>query len=155
MREVKAQTRVLKSHLEQRRKRPLEWTEPPATWLVRQSANCFSTCRIQADGKTPDQRRTRKRWRRHAVEFGEKAAFLLVAAKREGRLTCDAERMVDGIFRWSSRAHWRVIVLLRAWTAERHESSVEDRGPTVRQRVHPKVPRSSVDAQWRGAGRDG
>ena len=42
VREIKAQTRVLKSHLEQRLGRPLEWTEPLATWLVRHAANCLS-----------------------------------------------------------------------------------------------------------------
>ena len=98
MREVKAQTRVLKSHLEERLKRQLEWSEPLATWLVRHSANCLSKYRIQNDGKTPDQRRTGKRWRRQVVEFGEKAAFLPVAARREGRVAGDAERMMDGIF---------------------------------------------------------
>ena len=36
--------------------------------------------------------------RRQAVEFGEKAAFLPVAARREGRVAGDAERMMDGIF---------------------------------------------------------
>ena len=35
VREVKAQTRVLKSHLEERLKRQLDWSEPLATWLVR------------------------------------------------------------------------------------------------------------------------
>ena len=58
-------------------KRQLDWSEPLATWLV---ANCLSRYRIQTDGKTPDQRRTGKRWRRQADEFGEKAAFLPVAA---------------------------------------------------------------------------
>ena len=61
VREVKAQTRVLKSHLEERLMRQLEWSEPLATWLVRHSANCLSRYRIQADVKTPDQRRTGKR----------------------------------------------------------------------------------------------
>ena len=42
--------------------------------------------------------RTGKRWRRQLVEFGEKAAFLPVAARREGRVAGDAERMMDGIF---------------------------------------------------------
>ena len=32
------------------------------------------------------------------VEFGEKAAFPPVAARREGRVAGDAERMMDGIF---------------------------------------------------------
>ena len=48
--------------------------------------------------ETPDQRRTGKRWRRQVVEFGEKAAFLPVAARCEGRVAGDAERMMDGIF---------------------------------------------------------
>ena len=46
VREVKAQTRVLKSHLEERLKRQLGWSEPLATWLVRHSANCLSRHRI-------------------------------------------------------------------------------------------------------------
>ena len=45
-----------------------------------------------------DQRRTGKRWRRQAVEFGVRASFLPVAARREGRVAGDVERMVDGIF---------------------------------------------------------
>ena len=98
VREVKAQTRVVKSHLEERLKRQLDGSEPLGTWLVRHSANCLSRYRIQNDGKTPDQRRTGKRWRRQVVEFGEKAAFLPVAARREGRVAGDAERMMDGIF---------------------------------------------------------
>ena len=98
VREVKAQTRVLKSHLEERLKRQLDWSEPLATWLVPHSANCLSRYRIQNDGKTPDQRRTGKRWRRQVVELGEKAALPPVAARREGRVAGDAERMMDGIF---------------------------------------------------------
>ena len=58
----------------------------------------MSRYRIQNDGKTPDQRRTGKRWRRQVVEFREKAAFLPVAARREGRVAGDAERKMDGIF---------------------------------------------------------
>ena len=98
VREVKAQTRVLKSHLEERLMRQLDWSEPLATWLVRHSANCLSRYRIQADGKTPDQLLTGNRWRRQAVEFGEKTVLLLVAARREGRVAGDADTMMDGIF---------------------------------------------------------
>ena len=40
----------------------------------------------------------------------------------------------DGLnLRWSSRAHWRIVVPFRAWIAERYESSVENRRPTVGQ----------------------
>ena len=49
VREIKAQTRVLKSHLEERLKRQLDWSEPLATWLFRHSANCLSRYRSQAD----------------------------------------------------------------------------------------------------------
>ena len=41
------QTRVLKSRLEERLKRQLDWSEPLATWLVRHSANCLLRFRIQ------------------------------------------------------------------------------------------------------------
>ena len=92
VREVKAQTRLLKSHLEERLKRQLDCSTPLATWMVRHSANCLSRYRIQTDGKTPDQRRTGKRSRCQAVEFGETALL------REGRVAGDAERMMDGIF---------------------------------------------------------
>ena len=98
VREVKAQTRVLKSHLEEGLKRQLDRSEPLATWLVRHSAKCLSRYRIQADGKTLDQRRTGKCGKRQAVEFGEKAALLPVATRREGRVAGDAERTMDGIF---------------------------------------------------------
>ena len=88
---------MLKSHLEERLNWQQDWSEPLATWLVRHLANCLSKYRTQSDGKTPDQRRTGKRWRRQAADLGERAEFLPVAARREGRVTSDAERMMDGI----------------------------------------------------------
>ena len=98
VREVKAQVRVLKSHLEERLGRRLEWTEPLASWIVRHAANCLSRCRVQADGRTPDQRRTGKKWRRLAVEFGKSVTVHPVAARGERRAAGDAERMLEGIF---------------------------------------------------------
>ena len=71
-RSVKAQTRMLTSHLEGKLKRQVDWSEPLAPWLVRHSANCLLRYRIQIDGKTLDQRRTGKRWRRQVVEFEKK-----------------------------------------------------------------------------------
>ena len=126
-----SQTRVLKSHLEERLKRQLDWSEPLATWLVRHSANCLSRYRIQADGKTLDQWRTRKRWRRQVVEFGEKEAFPLVAARREGRVASDAESMMDGIF-VGHREHIGASLFL------------SERGLLRGTRVQPKT----ADQQW-------
>ena len=88
MREVKAQPQGAGESLGREQ---LGWSGPLAAWLVRHSANCLSRYRILEDGKTAAQRR-------QAVEFGEKAASLPVAARREGRVTGDTERMMDGIF---------------------------------------------------------
>ena len=97
VREAKAQVRVLKSHLEERLGRRLEWTEPLASWIVRHAANCLSRYRVQADGRTPDQRRTGKKWRRLASLARESPSTQWL---REGerRAAGDAERMLDGIF---------------------------------------------------------
>ena len=90
-------------------------------------------------GKTPDQRRTGKRWRRQVVEFVEKAAFLPVAARREGRVAGDAERMMDGIFVGHHERTGAITVPFRAWITERHD---EFSGKPQ----NPKMSRSSVDA---------
>ena len=98
VREVKSQTGVLKSHLEEKLKRQLDWSEPLGTWWVRHSANCLVEVKNSSRWKTPNQRCTGKLWKSQAVEFREKAAFLPVAARREGRVAGDAERMMHGIF---------------------------------------------------------
>ena len=86
VREVKAQTRVLKSLLEERLKRQLDWSEPLATWWL------STLSKLLVEGQNSS------RWRRQDVEIGEKAAFLPVAARREGRVAGDSERMMNGIF---------------------------------------------------------
>ena len=84
-------------------------------------------------GKTPDQRRTGKRWRRQVVEFGEKAAFLPVAARREGRVAGDAERMMDAIFVGHHERTGASLFLSETWIAERYECSAENCRPTMGQ----------------------
>ena len=69
-------------------------------WFDTQRIACRGT-EFKLMGKTHDQRRTGKRWRRQAVEFGEKTAFLPVAARHEGRVARDAENDAWN-FRWSS-----------------------------------------------------
>ena len=56
VRETKAQTRILRSQL-----------EPLKSWIPRHAANCVSRCRIMDDGRTPDQRRRGKTWKRPVV----------------------------------------------------------------------------------------
>ena len=86
VREVKAQTRVLKSRLEERLKRQLDWSEPLATWLVRHSANCLSRYSVQAEGKTPDQRRM------------ENVGDVKLSSLERKQHSYRAERMMDDIF---------------------------------------------------------
>ena len=40
------------------------------SWIPRHAANCVSRDRILDDGRTPDQRRCGKTWKRPVVEFG-------------------------------------------------------------------------------------
>ena len=61
----------------------------------------------------------------------------------------DAKRMMDGIFVGRHERTCASIVPLTTWIVEKHESSAEDCGPAVGQRIHSKVPRSAVDAHWR------
>ena len=69
-----------------------------------------------------------------AVEFGEKTAILPVAARREGRVAGDTERMMDGIFvGHHERTGASFVVPFRAWIAKRYESSAENCRPTVGQ----------------------
>ena len=92
MRGVKAQTRVLKSHFEERLERQLDWSEPLATWLVH-SATCLSRYRIQADedaGSAAHRKMLEtsscRVWRESSIPTGRGTA----------RRTRDAE--INGIF---------------------------------------------------------
>ena len=86
---------------------------------------------VQNSSRTPDQRRTGKRPRRQGVEFGEKAAFLPVAARREGRVAGDAERLMDGIFVGHHERTGASLFLSGRGIVERPESSAENRIPAV------------------------
>ena len=45
--------------------------DPLMSWIPRHAANCVSRYRIMYDGRTLDQRRCGKTWKRPVVEFGE------------------------------------------------------------------------------------
>ena len=65
------QTRILRSQLEQRLDSRIDEKDPSMSWIPRHAANCVSRYRIMDDGRTPDQRRCGKTWKRPVVEFGE------------------------------------------------------------------------------------
>ena len=69
-RETKGQIKVLLSQLEARIGRRLRPKEPLHAWLPRHAVNCLNRFRLGPDGRSPEQRRSGRRWRRPAVEFG-------------------------------------------------------------------------------------
>ena len=71
VREVKRQCRALKYALEAKLGFQLEDGDPMLSWLPRHAADLISRYRRGEDGKTPEQRRTGKQWRKPALEFGE------------------------------------------------------------------------------------
>ena len=65
------------------------------SWIPRHAANCVSRYKLMDDGRTPDQRRCGKTWKRPVVEFGESVHFRPVGeinAMRGGD-----ERMLRGV----------------------------------------------------------
>ena len=75
VREIKAQTRILRSQLEQRLGSRTGKKDPLMSWIPRHAANCVSRYRIMDDGRTPDQHRRGKTWKRPVVDFGESVHF--------------------------------------------------------------------------------
>ena len=74
VREIKAQT-ILRSQLEQRLSNRTDEKDPLMSWIPRHAAKCVSRYRLMDDGRTPDQRRCRKTWKRPVVEYGETSAL--------------------------------------------------------------------------------
>ena len=95
VREVKAQSRVLRSHVEYCYKRRLSRDEPLFAWMVRHAANVINRGRIGTDGKTPEQRRTGKQWRRPSLWFGEQCFFKRAQTKA---IQGADERMTKGVY---------------------------------------------------------
>ena len=81
VREIKSQVRLLKASLEMRLGRKLHDDDPVLAWMPRHGADLINRYRVGPDGKTPDQRRTGKRWRKPAIEYGEKIFFREAGAK--------------------------------------------------------------------------
>ena len=75
VREIKAQTRILRSQLEQRLGSRIDEKDPLMSWIPRHAANCVSRYGIMDDGRTLDQRRCGKTWERPVVAFGESVHF--------------------------------------------------------------------------------
>ena len=57
VREIKAQTRILRTQLEQRLGNRIDEKDPLMSWIRRHAANCVSRYKLMDDGRTLDQRR--------------------------------------------------------------------------------------------------
>ena len=75
VRDVERQVRVLKLSLESKLGFQLEDSDPVLAWLPRHAADVINRYRVGVDGKTPEQRRTGKVWRKPALEYGERVFF--------------------------------------------------------------------------------
>ena len=95
VREIKARTRILRSHLEQRLGSRIDEKDPLMSWIPRHAANYVSKYRIMDDGRTPDQRRCGKTWKRPVVELGESVHFRPVG--ENNGLRGGNERMLRGV----------------------------------------------------------
>ena len=97
VREAKGQTRVIRSHLESKLGTRLAEDEEILTWIPRHGVNCINRYRIGEDGRTPEQRRTGRKWKRTVVDFGETVFYRPIA--RSGGRKEDAEaRTKKGVF---------------------------------------------------------
>ena len=96
VREIKAQTRILRSQLEQRFGSRIDEKDPLLSWIPRHAANCVSRYRLMDDGRTPDQRRCGKTWTRQVVEFGESVHFRPVG--ENNALRGGDQRMLRGVY---------------------------------------------------------
>ena len=75
VREVKRQVRVMKSSLEEKLGITLSDEDPVLAWLPRHGADLLTRYRKGEDGRTPEQRRSGKAWRRPALELGERLFY--------------------------------------------------------------------------------
>ena len=105
VREVEGQARVLKSELDFNDGRRLEVDEPILAWLPRHAATVISRGHIGVDGRTPEQRRIRKKWTKATVVFGDICFFQfgLWQLGRQPSRRRDAHE--TGSKRWAPRAH--------------------------------------------------
>ena len=74
-REIKRQVRVLRSSLEEKLGRILKEDDPVLSWFPRHSADLICRYKRGVDGKTPEQRRSGKQWRKPAITIGERLYY--------------------------------------------------------------------------------
>ena len=145
VREIKAQTRILRSQLEQRLGSRIDEKDPLMSWIPRHAANCVSRYRIMDDGRTPDQRRCGKTWKRPVVEFGESVHFRPVGQRVARRRPEIVARCLCG----TSREIWCCNFPHAGWCEERNENCKNDGTREMGSRVQCNVCWSSLAIETR------
>ena len=96
VRELKRQIRAGKYALEAKLGQQLKDDDPVLAWLPRHAGDLICRYRRGLDGKTPEQRRTGKQWRKPALQFGERVFFREARADPGSRLSTLAPVMEEG-----------------------------------------------------------
>ena len=87
---------ILRRKLEQRLGSRIDENDPWIWRIPRRAANCVSKYRIMDGGRTPDQRRCGKTWKRPVVEFGESVHFRPVS--ENNALRGGDQRLLRGVY---------------------------------------------------------
>ena len=95
VREVKRQCGTLRISAEQNTRARIADDSPLLGWLPRFAAQVVNKMRIGKDGKTSEQRRIGRRWRKPMAKFGEEVWFRKIG---EDGVRSFASRMTQGIF---------------------------------------------------------
>eukprot|EP00435_Cladocopium_sp_Y103_P030063 s1902_g7.t1 len=94
VREVKWRIRAVTMMVERKFGGAIAEGHPLLTWVPRYAAEQANRHRVGADGKTPEERRTEKKWIKALPVFGEKVMVKPAGKGRRG----DMSRMVEGRF---------------------------------------------------------
>ena len=147
VREIKAQTRILRSQLEQRLGSRTDEKDPLMSWIPRHAENCVSRYRIMDKGRTPDQRRCGRTLKRPVVEFGEPVHFRPVGENNAWR--GGHQRLLRGVYVGHHEEVWCCDFPHARWCEERNENCKNDGTRTMGSRVQCNVCWSSLSIETR------
>ena len=97
VRSLKSQMRAVRLALEKRLGRSLESDDPVLAWIATFAGDVIARFRKGADGKTPWERETGRKWAGESLEFGER--FYLKESRERGTTKRDWEpRLIEARF---------------------------------------------------------
>ena len=140
VRAIKAQTRILRSQLEQRFGSRID--EKRSVDVV-DTTSCSELCvQIQNHGRTPDHRRCGRTWKRPVVEFGESVHFRPVG--ENNALRGGHQRLLRGVYVGHHERSGAAIFLTPDGCEERNEKCENDGAREMGSRAQCNVCWSSL-----------